>query len=72
MCFGSSSPPPKPPPARSAQMQTQTPSFVAGAYDEETSSEAAKKSMLGKKALRIRRPSGLQIVSTGSGMQTKT
>ena len=41
----------------------------AGAYDEETSSEAQAKSMMGKKALRIRRNSGLQIPNKSSGMQ---
>jgi len=37
------------------------PSFIAGAYEDETSSEAQAKNMLGKKALRIRRNTGLQI-----------
>tara|TARA_A100001035_G_scaffold26294_1_gene17642 strand:- start:212 stop:430 length:219 start_codon:yes stop_codon:yes gene_type:complete len=69
MCFNTKPPAPKPAPARSAVMQTETPTFVAGAYDEETSSEAQAKNMMGKKALRIRRNSGLQIPSSGSGMQ---
>ena len=69
MCFNTKPPAPKPAPARSAVMQTETPTFIAGAYDEETSSEAQAKNMMGKKALRIRRNSGLQIPSSGSGMQ---
>tara|TARA_B100000287_G_C20008603_1_gene533549 strand:+ start:102 stop:263 length:162 start_codon:yes stop_codon:yes gene_type:complete len=50
-------------------MQTETPSFIAGAYEDETSSEAQAKNMMGKKALRIKRNSGLQIPNVGSGMQ---
>ena len=69
MCFNTKPPAPRPAPARSAVMQTETPTFIAGAYDEETSSEAQAKNMMGKKALRIRRNSGLQIPSSGSGMQ---
>ena len=69
MCFNTKPPAPKPAPARSAVMQTETPTFVAGAYDEETSSEAQAKNMMGKKALRIRRNNGLQIPSSGSCMQ---
>ena len=69
MCFNTKPPAPKPAPARSAVMQTETPTFIAGAYDEETSSEAQAKNMMGKKALRIRRNSGLQIPNKSSGMQ---
>ena len=69
MCFNTKPPKPKPAPARSAVMQTETPTFIAGAYEDETSSEAQAKNMMGKKALRIRRNSGLQIPSSGSGMQ---
>ena len=69
MCFNTKPPKPLPPPARSAVMQTETPTFIAGAYEDETSSEAQAKNMMGKKALRIRRNSGLQIPSSGSGMQ---
>ncbi len=69
MCFNTKPPAPKPAPARSAVMQTETPSFIAGAYEDETSSEAQAKNMMGKKALRIKRNSGLQIPNVGSGMQ---
>ena len=69
MCFNTKPPAPRPAPARSAVMQTETPTFIAGAYDEETSSEAQAKNMMGKKALRIRRNSGLQIPNKSSGMQ---
>ena len=69
MCFNTKPPAPKPAPARSAVMQTETPTFIAGAYEDETSSEAQAKSMMGKKALRIRRNSGLQIPNKSSGMQ---
>ena len=69
MCFNTKPPAPKPAPARSAVMQTETPTFIAGAYEDETSSEAQAKNMMGKKALRIKRNSGLQIPSSGSGMQ---
>ena len=69
MCFNTKPPAPKPAPARSAMMQTEIPSFIAGAYEEETSSEAQAKNMIGKKALRIKRNSGLQIPNVGSGMQ---
>ena len=55
MCFNTKPPAPKPAPARSAVMQTETPSFIAGAYEDETSSEAQAKNMMGKKALRIKR-----------------
>ena len=69
MCFNTKPPAPKPAPARSAMMQPEIPSFIAGAYEEETSSEAQAKNMMGKKALRIKRNSGLQIPNVGSGMQ---
>ena len=42
MCFNTS-PPTQATTCKVCQMQTQTPSFVAGAYDEETSSEAQEK-----------------------------
>ena len=69
MCFNTKPPAPRPAPARSAVMQTETPTFIAGAYEDETSSEAQAKNMMGKKALRIRRNSGLQIPNKSSGMQ---
>ena len=50
MCFNTKPPAPKPAPARSAVMQTETPTFIAGAYEDETSSEAQAKNMMGKKA----------------------
>jgi hypothetical protein len=49
-------------------MTSQTPEFASSAYEEEKSSETAKKKRRGKRALRINRSEQINVPGTGTGL----